>query len=474
MKKKDAFMYFFRGVFLITAMAAMAGCAGSRTVMIAPLKAESRTAVSLPLSVRVELTGVKQENPNPVTPILVDRESLHAMLVAYLNTRNVFQAVDGRSADSVLNIDAKYRLITGNSFEYTVDLKALITSREGLDLGRFSGQSRVMGGASRFMADADSAPMNEAFKEAVEDLCRKIEDNRPLILAKLGRYDELKQMTKESAAAARAAPAVLPLPAAAIPSDIAELPPRKARPNKHAYAVVIGIERYRQKLPQADFAAGDANLMGEYLARVMGYPEENVVVLTNENATKGDFEKYFERWLVNNVEKNSAVFVYYSGHGAPDPKTGGAYLVPYDGDPTFIAETGYSLKRLYGALGNLPAKEIIVVLDSCFSGAGGRSVLADGARPLVMNLQANLIPSRNMTVLAASSGEQISSTYKEKKHGLFTYFLLKGIKDEDVIKPDGSLKMDDLMGYLKPQVERIARKKYNNTQTPQLIGAKKN
>lgn len=70
----------------------------------------------------------------------------------------------------------------------------------------------------------------------------------------------------------------------------------------------------------------------------------------------------------------------------PNPKSGDAYLVPYDGDPAFIDETGYSLKRMYAALGKLPAKEVIVALHSCYSGAGGRSVIAKGSRPLVMNL----------------------------------------------------------------------------------------
>lgn len=260
----------------------------------------------------------------------------------------------------------------------------------------------------------------------------------------------------------------------ALKSDIDELPAVKMQPNKNAYAIVIGIENYRQKLPKADFAASDAKLVSEYLTKFMGYPEENVIILLNDHASNVDLVKYFEKWLYNNVEKNSTVFIYYSGHGAPDPKTGGAYLVPYDGDPSFIAETGYSLKRMYDALGKLPAKEIVVALDSCFSGAGGRSVLAEGARPLVMNLQGNMALSKNMMVLAASSGEQISSTYKEKGHGLFTYFMLKGIKNENVVRKDGSIAISDLFSYIKPQVERIARKQYNNEQSPQLIESKKN
>ena len=197
-----------------------------------------------------------------------------------------------------------------------------------------------------------------------------------------------------------------------IKSDVDELPTIKVKHNKNAYAIVIGIENYRQKLPMADFAVSDARLVSEYLTKVMGYPEENIVTLANDHAALGDFVKYFEKWLPNNVEKGGTVFVYYSGHGAPNPKTGDAYLVPYDGDPAFIGETGYPLRRLYDSLGKLPAKEIIVALDSCFSGAGGRSVIAKGARPLVMTMSSDSIPKK-VAVLSAASGDQISSTYEE-------------------------------------------------------------
>lgn len=310
---------------------------------------------------------------------------------------------------------------------------------------------------------------------------------KPLsLMVTLGKIEESKLASMQAATDKRAEVLTLgvakeeklipaeKLSVSAPKSDVDELPAIKVKPNKNAYAIVIGIEQYRQKLPKADFAVHDAQTVTEYLTKVMGYPEENIVTLKNEHASKSDFEKYFEKWLWNNVEKDSVVFVYFSGHGAPNPKNGDAYLVPYDGDPSFIAQTGYPLKKLYDALGKLPAKEIIVALDSCFSGAGGRSVLAKGARPLVMNLQNNMVLSKNITVMSASSGEQISSTYDEKGHGLFTYFMLKGIKNEDVVKKDGSIAISDLFSYLKPQVERIARKQFNNEQTPQLIGAKKN
>lgn len=276
---------------------------------------------------------------------------------------------------------------------------------------------------------------------------------------------EAASAAERAAAVSRAAarPAIVAAPAAAAPrvhvaSDLDSLPAAAAvSPRRHA--VVIGVERYRENLPKADFAASDARLAAEYFKRVLGVPEQNLALLVDERAAKSDFEKYFERWLPNRVEAGDEVFVYFSGHGAPNPSKGDAYLVPYDGDPTYIDQTGYPLKRMYEQLGKLPAKSAIVAMDSCFSGAGGRSVLAKGARPLVTVSVGEALPAR-ITVLAASAGDQTSNTYQEKGHGLFTYFLLKGLKDRG---PD----MKGVFEYLKPEVARTARRELNSDQDPQ-------
>ena len=240
---------------------------------------------------------------------------------------------------------------------------------------------------------------------------------------------------------------------------------------QHAYAIVIGIEEYQQKLPKADYAAHDAEIMGQYLTKALGYQEENVVVLLNERATKTSMEKYVEGWLVDRVEKGDSVFIYYSGHGAPNPKTGKAFLVPYDGDPAFVEQTGYPLERLYERLSALPAKEVVVMLDSCFSGAGGRSVIAKGMRPMVLSVENPLLIKGRTTVLTAGAGDQVSSTYDQKSHGLLTYFFLKGLQGEADQNNDKRIELRELFEYLKPQVERTARREFHNEQTPQLIGS---
>lgn len=253
-------------------------------------------------------------------------------------------------------------------------------------------------------------------------------------------------------------------------SDVDQVGARAVTASKNRHAIVIGVERYRQKLPKADFATHDAKIMGEYLVKVMGYPEENVVVLLDDRALRTDLEKYIEKWLPNRVEQGDSVFVYFSGHGTPNTKTGDAYLVPYDGDPAYIETTGYPLKRLYDNLAKLPTKESVVLLDSCFSGEGGRSVLAKGMRPMVLSIENPVLRGGKTVVLSAGSGEQVSGTYDAKGHGLLTYFVLKGLQGEADGNKDGAIDLSELFDYVKPRVARVARREYNNEQTPQLLG----
>jgi uncharacterized caspase-like protein len=133
--------------------------------------------------------------------------------------------------------------------------------------------------------------------------------------------------------------------------------------------------------------------------------------------------------------------------------------VPFDGDPNYLEDTGYPLKRLYEKLGKLQVSEVAVVLDSCFSGAGGRSVLAKGARPLVMMTTSTVLPP-NIAVLSATQGSQISTSSSEKGHGVFTYYFLKALKD-------GKKTLAEIYEYIKPNVEDEA-KALNVQQSPSI------
>lgn len=224
------------------------------------------------------------------------------------------------------------------------------------------------------------------------------------------------------------------------------------------FGVVVGIERYRD-LPRSEFSSRDAKLFKEYL-KALGVPERNIELLVDEKATKSSLERALGTWLKNRVKPGGRVVVYYSGHGAPEPATGEAFLVPYDGEAEYLKDSAVPLEKLKERLGKLPAAEVLLVLDSCFSGAGGRSVLAKGARPLVMTRAEGALPS-NMAVLAASQGSQISTSSPEKRHGLLTWHLLKALQE-------GSPDLVSAFEKLKPRVEDEAKASSNASQTPAL------
>jgi hypothetical protein len=242
--------------------------------------------------------------------------------------------------------------------------------------------------------------------------------------------------------------------------------PRADAPRPNDYALVVGIESYRS-IPKADFGEDDAKSVKTYL-QALGVPPQNVVLLTGQRASRADIAKYLEEWLPAVVKKNSRVYFYYSGHGAPEPKTGTAYLVPWDGDPLFLKSTAVSISKLYADLSALPAKESIVMLDSCFSGTGGRSVMAPGTRPLVLSRDAAAIPDR-MTVLSASGAGEIAGSLDLRRHGLFTYYMLRGLAGEADANRDGHMTAGELLDYVRTQVGNTARRS-NRDQTPRLLG----
>jgi hypothetical protein len=267
---------------------------------------------------------------------------------------------------------------------------------------------------------------------------------------------------------AKASPASgAPAPAAAEPartevsSDVDRPSYRRAeRPDD--LAVVVGIESYSD-LPSAPFAERDAAAVKAHLL-ALGVPERNIAYLSGSKAGRSSIEKYVEEWLPRLAKDDSRVYFYFSGHGAPDVKTGGAYLVPWDGDASYLASTGYPVKRLYEKLGRLKAKEVLVAMDACFSGAGGRSVLPAGARPLVAKTETLGVGS-NVVALTASSGQEITGVAEGQGHGAFTYYLLQGLNGK---ASDETVR--GLYEYLKPRVEDAARRG-NRDQTPELIGS---
>jgi len=123
-----------------------------------------------------------------------------------------------------------------------------------------------------------------------------------------------------------------------------------------AYAVVIGISNYREEvIPKVAYAVKDAEAIAHLLEKQAGIPKSHIRFLPDARATSADLHTVGE-WLKMRVKPDSTVYVYYAGHGTPNPKTGEAYLVPWDGHPDYPKGL-YPLNDLYAALNQLPARD---------------------------------------------------------------------------------------------------------------------
>ncbi|MBI3552557.1 MAG: caspase family protein [Elusimicrobia bacterium] len=249
-------------------------------------------------------------------------------------------------------------------------------------------------------------------------------------------------------------------------SDVDVLPSRVKAAHPHDFALIVGIERYRS-VPQADFAEHDAETFKRYAESVLGVPGDNIIALSGQRASRTDIAKYLEEWLPRNVNGDSRVYFYFSGHGAVDAAKGTPYLVPWDGDPDFLPTTAFSTPDIYRQLEALKAKEVIAMLDACFSGQGGRSVGVKGMRPLTNVIDPTFPKGSRLTVLTAVTGREIAGTLEAQEHGIFTYFLLKGLKGDADAKHDGHVGLGDLYDFVRKSVSTAAHR-LNREQTPGL------
>jgi Caspase domain len=267
-------------------------------------------------------------------------------------------------------------------------------------------------------------------------------------------------LPKAAPVAAAPAPVATPAPVAAAPSSYA-----LGAPQPNAVALVIGIEKYRD-VPPPDGARADANEFAALAQKTLGLQPENVRVLIDERATRGDIEKEIA-WVTNNVPAGGRIYLFYSGHGAPDAVKGTPYLLPYDGDPSALDQTALRLAAITERLSKSRAAETLVFIDSCFSGAGGRSVLPPGTRPLV-RVQAAKTGS-NVAILSSSTGSEISGPASEGGGGLFTKFLLDALgHGEGDLDGDRQITLGELKAWIAPRVVREAQRQ-NRSQTPTLL-----
>jgi tetratricopeptide (TPR) repeat protein len=233
-----------------------------------------------------------------------------------------------------------------------------------------------------------------------------------------------------------------------------------------SYALVVGVSQYQHLSPkeQLMYPAEDAEAVYSILISREGgnFGAENVHKLVGAKATLGNIRKELEQWLPSVTRENDRVLVYFAGHGFV--YQGKVYLAPSDFDKHNIAGTGYSTDELGAAFGSkIKGKWKVLLTDSCHSGA-----VASDTESQTINTRLKDL-SRSLFTLTASRDRERSFESKDwgGGHGIFTYYVVKGMEGEADESGDGTVTADELAVY----VQREVRQATNGQQNPTAGGS---
>ncbi|MBO5444693.1 MAG: caspase family protein [Muribaculaceae bacterium] len=205
------------------------------------------------------------------------------------------------------------------------------------------------------------------------------------------------------------------------------------------YALIIGNQNYRFA-SDVPYAIHDARVFADYCSKTLGIPIENIHL--SEDATKQMIvEEELEDWIGNipNPEEKKLI-VYYAGHGVPDVKNSNkAYLLPTDVRGT-SPQRGIALDEFYKKLGDLAFNQTTVFLDACFSGVNRENEgVTEGLRGVEIDAEDTELGGGNVVVFSAAQGNETAQGFPEEGHGLFTYYLLKELRDTGGVISLGAL-----------------------------------
>jgi len=235
---------------------------------------------------------------------------------------------------------------------------------------------------------------------------------------------------------------------------------------------VIGVAEYEDSsIPDLRFTEADAQAFYDFLtdSRGGGFVKDNVRLLLNEQATSTAVKGGFS-WLIQQAKKDDLVVIYFAGHGGtapdlsqpPDEADGvDEYLVPYDAKASDLFSTAVRDDEVGDWLASFRSDHVVVILDSCYAAGGTRNLGQEGTRAGPGNLVFSDMVGEGRLFLAASQESEVSYEDPALGHGVFTYYLLRGLGalgdpktlEADADK-DGRVTVEELETYLAREVSK--------------------
>jgi hypothetical protein len=242
---------------------------------------------------------------------------------------------------------------------------------------------------------------------------------------------------------------------------------RPAKRNNNALALIIGVSDYRNTTAKAVYADSDAIMFRDYASEKLGIPDHRIKTLVNDAANEREMLLAVQTWLSRSVKQDQTdIYVFFAGHGLASDNGQNMYLLPYDGSPELLDDTAILRNRLFNDIAKANPRSVTVFLDTCYSGSNrGSEMLIADARPILLKAKDTSVPE-GFTVFTAAAGDETAKSLQEAKHGLFSYFLMKGMEGDADTNGDKQITAGELHAYVKSNVIQQS----SGTQTPELQG----
>jgi len=214
----------------------------------------------------------------------------------------------------------------------------------------------------------------------------------------------------------------------------------------------------------------DAEAIYQTLIGPGGFKKEHVLLLTDKTEKKPTLRNV--RWalgtfLSRSAKKDDTVVIFFAGHGAPEVDPRGIerdglakYLVPIDADPDDLYSTALPMDELQTIFARIEAERVVAFLDACYSGAaGGRTFTSKRTRASHVDdlFLERLTRSKGRAIVTASRTTEVSIELPELGHGIFTYYLVQGLKGAADLNRDGIVMLQELYEYVEQEVSKKSR-----------------
>jgi hypothetical protein len=253
------------------------------------------------------------------------------------------------------------------------------------------------------------------------------------------------------------------------------------------WLAAIGISDYADPaIPDLLFAREDAIAVHDYYRRKFALPQEQTFLLVDQEAKLQNIKRLLGTELAAKANHpDDTVILYFAGHGKREPDSGSAdvdgfskYLLPHDSGHDDLFSTALGMEEITRILQRLQPERVVLVVDSCFSGAaGGRSPFdPDHAswRSTVDDefLERLASAGRGRVIITASGINQLAFEQLDLGHGIFTYYFLQGLEGKADADRDGLIDVDEVYGYVYQTVlERTGGRQTPMKKAPSQVGA---